>query len=163
MFEKFGKFNTVEELNKAAEGLKAEGDTKSLMMLAEENGIEKEDAQDYIDGCIPEFATPFQAAFGRLEVERKEIEEETDKNIKRAQLIILTVTRTLCSDTEIQAEIMKKKKGTEKIYKAMREEAQKHKSGNVGIACGTDRELENIIRAYYTTGKVAEKIKELYA
>ena len=40
MFDIFGEFDTFEELNMAAEGLKNEGDTDSLYKLAEENGIE---------------------------------------------------------------------------------------------------------------------------
>lgn len=48
MFDKFGPL-TYEELNKTAEGLKMEGDIESLILLAEENGLEKEDAEDYAD------------------------------------------------------------------------------------------------------------------
>jgi hypothetical protein len=49
MFEKFGKM-TFDDLNRTAEGLKMEGDVESLVLLAEENGLEKEDAEDYADG-----------------------------------------------------------------------------------------------------------------
>ena len=38
MFDKFGEFNSVEELNAAAEGFRNEGDLESLMALAQENG-----------------------------------------------------------------------------------------------------------------------------
>lgn len=48
MFDKFGSL-TYEELNKTAEGLKMEGDIESLILLAEENGLDKEDAEDYAD------------------------------------------------------------------------------------------------------------------
>lgn len=41
MFEKFGKM-TFDDLNRTAEGLKMEGDVESLVLLAEENGLEKE-------------------------------------------------------------------------------------------------------------------------
>lgn len=43
MFDKFGEFDSAEELNKAAEGLKEEGDKESLIELAKENGIDPED------------------------------------------------------------------------------------------------------------------------
>ena len=46
MFDKFGEFDSVEELNKAAAGLKTEGDEESLIALAEENGLTREDAED---------------------------------------------------------------------------------------------------------------------
>lgn len=49
MEKKFGIFNTVEELNRAAAAQKAEGDLEALIGLATENGLEKEDAEDYMD------------------------------------------------------------------------------------------------------------------
>ena len=44
MFDKFGEFDSVEELNRAAAAQKAEGDEQALVLLAQENGIDKEDA-----------------------------------------------------------------------------------------------------------------------
>lgn len=73
MFDKFGEFDSAEELNMSAEGLKREGDTASLIELAVENGIDKEDAEDYIDGCVDKLATPLMAALGKLEVESQEL------------------------------------------------------------------------------------------
>lgn len=69
MYEKFGEFNTVTELNMAAEGLLKEGDTESLYELAEENGIDREDAQDYINGDTDTLATELSAALGKLDKE----------------------------------------------------------------------------------------------
>lgn len=66
MFEKFGEFDSVEELNRAAAAQKAEGDEEALVALAEENGIDKEDAEDYMDDCADELATPLMAAMGKL-------------------------------------------------------------------------------------------------
>ena len=54
MEKKFGIFNTVEELNRAAAAQKAEGDLEALIGLATENGLEKEDAEDYMDSNDPE-------------------------------------------------------------------------------------------------------------
>lgn len=68
MFEVFGKFESIEALNMTAEGLKTEGDKASLFKLAEENGIEKEDAKDYLDG-MDTFATASMAALGRIKIE----------------------------------------------------------------------------------------------
>lgn len=62
MVHKFGVFNTVEELNLAAAAQKAEGDTEALYALAAENGIAREDAEDYLDGVAEELATPLMAA-----------------------------------------------------------------------------------------------------
>lgn len=72
MFDKFGEFDSAEELNRAAAAQKAEGDIEALFALAQENGIDREDAEDYMDGCVDELANDFMAAAGKLKVEKKE-------------------------------------------------------------------------------------------
>lgn len=76
LYEKFGEFDSAEELNMSAAGLLKEGDTESLIVLAKENGIDKEDAKDYIDGCMDVLASPIAAALGKLEVECEELKPE---------------------------------------------------------------------------------------
>lgn len=73
MFDKFGEFDSAGELNKAAAGQLAQGDLTALYELAEENGIEKPDAEDYINGDVAELATPLMAALGKIDVETKEL------------------------------------------------------------------------------------------
>ena len=73
MFDKFGEFDSVEEMNRAAAGLKAEGDEKSLEALAIENGLDKEDAEDYMDGAVDELANASMAAIGKLKVEAEQL------------------------------------------------------------------------------------------
>lgn len=73
MFERFGEFDSAAELNRAAAAQLAEGDTDAVLAIAEENGIDAEDAQDYIDGAAPELATPLMAALGKLAAEKKEL------------------------------------------------------------------------------------------
>ena len=65
MFDKFGEFDSCEELNRAAAAQFKEGDDEALIALAEENGIDREDVQDYIDGIAGELATPLMAAYGK--------------------------------------------------------------------------------------------------
>ncbi len=77
MEHKFGIFNTVEELNRAAAAQKAEGDAEALIALAEENGLDREDAEDYLDGSVEELATPVVAALGKLELEARELKLES--------------------------------------------------------------------------------------
>lgn len=72
MFDKFGEFDSSEEINEAAAGLLREGDRESIVMLAKENGIEA-DAEDYIDGVIDTLTTPVTAAFGKLDVEKADL------------------------------------------------------------------------------------------
>lgn len=76
MFDRFGEFDSVKELNEAAAGLLAEGDIDSLYVLAEENGIDRDDAEDYVDGVYPELTNPYGAAWGKLQVESKELKME---------------------------------------------------------------------------------------
>lgn len=69
MFDKFGEFDSAEEINKAAAGL----DKVELKKLAEENGLDEDDVTDYCDGLIEELATPMTAALGKLKVEKTEL------------------------------------------------------------------------------------------
>ena len=73
MFDVFGNFNSSEEINKTAEGLLNEGNIENIYVLAKENGIDKEDAQDYIDGNVDELCNPLMAAFGKLQVETEDL------------------------------------------------------------------------------------------
>ena len=74
MFKKYGEFDSAEEMNRAAEEKLKAGDTKAILGIAEENGIDKEDAEDYIDGITSEFVTPLMAARGKLAAESKDLE-----------------------------------------------------------------------------------------
>lgn len=74
MFEKFGEFDSAEELNRAAKAQREEGDNEAILAIAEENGIDKEDAEDYIDGVTDEFVTALMAAVGKIKVEAEELQ-----------------------------------------------------------------------------------------
>ncbi|MDE7436768.1 MAG: hypothetical protein K2N01_13245 [Lachnospiraceae bacterium] len=76
MFDKFGEFDSVEELNRAALAQREEGDTEALKILAKENGIDEEDAEDFINGWTDELVSPVMAALGKLDVECAEYEIE---------------------------------------------------------------------------------------
>lgn len=71
MFEKFGEFDSAEELNKKAAELKS--DVEEVKKLAVENGLEPEDAEDYCTGATGELATLLMAALGKLEAEEKDL------------------------------------------------------------------------------------------
>lgn len=77
MEHKFGIFNTVEELNRAAAAQRAEGDLEALTGLALENGLDKEDAEDYMDGAVECLCTPYMAAIGKLKLEAEELKLES--------------------------------------------------------------------------------------
>lgn len=69
MYGIFGNFDSVEELNACAEGLKASGDGEKLRELAKENGIPEVFAEDYLNGASEEFTDWMNAAIGKLEAE----------------------------------------------------------------------------------------------
>ena len=73
MYEKFGEFDSCEELNRAAAAQKAEGDDEALFALAQENGLDKEDVEDYLDGIEEELATVSMAAIGKLKLEKEDL------------------------------------------------------------------------------------------
>lgn len=73
MFDRFGEFDSAEEINRAAAAQKAEGDTQAVMTIAKENGIDSEDAQDYIEGHLDELTTPLLAALGKLKIEKEDL------------------------------------------------------------------------------------------
>lgn len=103
MFDKFGEFDSAKEINMTAAGLLEEGDLESLMELAAENGIDKEDADDYIDGCVDKLTNTLLAALGKIEVEcqelkPKEIMEDWVEYIKMQ-----------CTESEIMAAAVRKK------------------------------------------------------
>lgn len=60
-------------MNRAAAAQKAEGDYEALEALALENGLEKEDAEDYFKTDQENLCTAFMAAVGKLEMEAKEL------------------------------------------------------------------------------------------
>lgn len=46
MFDKFGEFDSYEEINRAAKAQLEEGDLEAIKTIAEENGLDPEDAED---------------------------------------------------------------------------------------------------------------------
>lgn len=74
MFDKFGEFDSSDEINRAAAAQRREGDYEAILAIAEENGIDPEDAQDFIDGNVAALVTPLTAAFGKLDIEAAELE-----------------------------------------------------------------------------------------
>lgn len=74
LYEQFGEFDSAEEINEAAAGQLAEGTEEgrqNILAIAKENGIDEEDAKDYIDGIEEELCNPLMAAIGKIEVERQ--------------------------------------------------------------------------------------------
>ena len=69
MFEKFGEFDSCEEINELAINLSNEGDMDNIYALAQENGIPWEIAEMFITGDVPEICDAMTAAIGKIDVE----------------------------------------------------------------------------------------------
>ena len=72
MFDEFGNFDSVDQINEKAEELANTGNKEALIRLAKENGIAAEIADLYMDGEIEVLADVTEAAVGKLEMERQE-------------------------------------------------------------------------------------------
>lgn len=72
MFDKFGKMS-YDELIRTAKAEKEEGDEEALIALAQENGLDKEDAEDYMDDLTEILCTPREAAAARIEMEAQDL------------------------------------------------------------------------------------------
>lgn len=103
MFEKFGEFDSHEELNRAAAAQLKEGDIEALKVLAAENGIAEEDTEDYINGDVPELCSSLMAAYGKLDV------EEADLKPYGIMEDWITYIRIRCSEEEALAAAVRKK------------------------------------------------------
>ncbi|MCR5704480.1 MAG: hypothetical protein K6G85_07640 [Eubacterium sp.] len=164
LFDKFGEFDSYEELNEAAEGQLKQGDYDALKELAKENGIDPYDVEDYIDGCIHELTTVFSAALGRLDVQQEKIETIKNPIERSAYILILTFTKDLCSGEDMARAVMRKGKRVKDVFDGMKSSASNHKNGNIGMSCGTDEQLRQIIRAYYlqNASEFKKTIEKLY-
>ena len=103
MFDKFGEFDSAEEINECAEGLMEEGDLENLYEMAKENGLDEEDVEDYLDGCMDTLCNPLMAALGKIDVEEKEL---------RPQCIMVdwvNYIKTQCTQNEAMARAVRKK------------------------------------------------------
>lgn len=158
MEKKFGIFNTVEELNRAAAAQKAEGDLEALIGLAEENGLDKMDAEDYFDGVVDCLCTPLMAAIGKLDIEEKELNLKSQlKDWKDYIVGMLNDSQELCEAVfkpdkkleDVMAAGLKKAsenrvKVDQKIVKAA---GLPNGAAYIGM-CGRD-EFRDIVNKYY--------------
>ena len=73
MFDKFGEMSSYKEIDTLAENLFNEGDLKNLKEMAKENGIPEDFVELYLSGDIMELCDAETAAYGKIDVEVKEL------------------------------------------------------------------------------------------
>nr|DAY50297.1 MAG TPA: hypothetical protein [Caudoviricetes sp.] len=157
MFEKFGKM-TFDDLNRTAEGLKMEGDVESLVLLAEENGLEKEDAEDYADGVVDTLANPLEAAMGKIKVESEHLNLRCSTTLSGMRDL---VTYMISRDEEMQVAVHDPEKSLAKCLGKLVAEASRTRyklPDEIAIAAGiptvymgdvSKERAKEIIKAYY--------------
>lgn len=74
MFDRFGEFDSAGELNETAVNLRKEKDFDSLKVLAEENGIDMDVLEAFVDGDLIYLCDEMSAAIGKIEVESREVD-----------------------------------------------------------------------------------------
>ena len=80
MFDIFGEFDSYEEINKSARGLKTEGDIENLKKLAAENGISDDEVNNYLEGNSAGLCTAITAALGKINLEAAELKPQYIEN-----------------------------------------------------------------------------------
>ena len=124
MFDKFGNM-TAEEINKAAEGLLKEGDTKNICELAKENGLDEIYPQMYINGEIPELCDAITAAVGKLDIEMKEKEVKKYATKIPAEPIAEYLKQRVVDKPEMALLVRKPEKSLVECLKHVEKEARK--------------------------------------
>ena len=158
MFEKFGEFDSAEELNRAAAAQLKEEDNEALYALASENGIDKEDVDDYINGYVDELVNDCMAADGKLNIEAADLKAEGIISDWKDYIM------QLCADDrELTGAVRKKGKRLSECLGKILEYSYKnrtHVPDKVVKAAGLNppldvgfpdkKNLKNIIYKYYT-------------
>lgn len=148
----------IRVLNQQAEHLREEGDLKELEKLCEANGIDKEDASDYMEGYISELFTPFILAAAKLKKER-----DAFKDLPTALSLYTDEIINMAQDKEIAEGILKDNKNLAEALGAIVKQASKTRKAipkEISKAAGIPENVpmgdvdkptfEKLIKEYYT-------------
>ena len=160
MFEKFGEFNSAEELNTIAETMLEEGKERDILDLCKENGIDEDDATDFLDGVVGELCTPLMAAVGKLKVEAEAL-----KLPASMEGYVFMMNDMASIEKDLQIGIRKKGKKLVVVLGELLKESSKNRVAlpkEITAAAGikttvyvgdVDRTtFKKIVRKYYTEG-----------
>lgn len=157
MFERFGEFDSAEEINDKAAELKASGDAEALSDLARENGLDEEDARDYLDGVTGEFTTPALAAIGKIEAETEKIELFGVFTDWKGEIL------SMCQGEDFAVAVRRKGKSIAECFACVMKEEMEHRKtvdkkitalikgwpNGAAISTLTRKDQADIIRRYY--------------
>lgn len=154
MFDNFGEFDSVNELNACAAGLLAEGNIENLISLAKENGIPDELAELYSLGEIPELADVVMAAVGKLDIESAELQKKYE-NGKVGQVgnipivPIAEYVKAECMDPVVAARVRRKGKHLEKAIRKLVSKLLSLNKKKLSCMGYSDQDTFNCIMEYY--------------
>lgn len=161
MFEKFGEFDSAEEMNELADNMYNEGDMEGIRALGKENGLEDVTINMYIDGYEPVFVEADEAAVGKIEVEAMELKPE-DIMADWAEYIKVSCYE----DRDMAIAVRRKGKTLKACIGELLKYAFKHqrvvdgdiikaagvKGGRVTLGMPGRAQAQKIIRGYYLGG-----------
>lgn len=163
MFDKFGELDSCEEINELARNLLSEGDIGSLKAMAEENGIQMDFVEAYMNGEIQDLCDPVTAAVGKIEIE--------ERKLKPKEILAdwVEYLKSQCVDDEALARSVRhKKKSLKDCIGALlawsfqnQQEVDKEvikaagvKAGKVTLGIPGMGRAKKIIKDYYTEGSL---------
>lgn len=150
-FDKFGEFDTYEEFINEAKALFESSDTQAVRDLAKENGLDPDDAEAYITGEETVLTDPVSYAIARVNIEK-----ETSTVEKPVAEYMATIARQVLAKGDNPLKTHYKDRHFKNIFEVMRKKA---KDENKTYACGSDRDMEKIMEAYYLDSeKAMEKV-----
>ena len=74
MFDRFGEFDSAEEINETAVNLRREGDLQGLRVPPAGNGIDADDEEAFAAGALLYLCDDMAAAIGKIEIEAKGVD-----------------------------------------------------------------------------------------
>lgn len=162
IFTKYGNFNSADEINEAAKNQLAQGDTEAIREIARENGLDPEDAEEFITGGWDRVCSETSAALGKITIEEDSMTISGIMHdwIRYIQLCIseskefaIAVRRSDKSLAGALGAILKASEQLmEEVDDAILEAADVHFKGQVKFGIPEEAQVREIVKAYYLGG-----------
>lgn len=141
MYDIFGNFDTHEEINACAQGLRAAGEIEKIKELAKENGIPEYFIDSFVSGG-EELASWMDAAIGKLDIEAT---QHKDKYVPVQP--VADYLKSLCIEEQFARRVRRRTKSIEDCMKYVEE-----KTGELvkqGIRYAPDMQVFRWARDYF--------------
>lgn len=162
IFTKYGNFDSADEINEAAKNQLAQGDTEAIREIARENGLDPEDAEEFITGGWDRVCSETSAALGKITIEEDSMTISGIMHdwIRYIQLCIseskefaVAVRRSDKSLAGALGAILKASEELmEEVDDAILEAADVHFKGQVKFGIPEEAQVREIVKAYYLGG-----------